>query len=186
MPGGQAEPKRAGALPGVAHLLHAGEHGEAVSLAEALRERYPSSPVVVLFLADHSDETLRAIGLRELERIDGFHQVLASVGRPVSPAPSAEVSPIRRETGRPSADPATGVHPPTPRSLGLTQRQMDVLRLMLQGKPNKLICRELKLAEGTVKCHVSAILRALDVGTRTQAALKAARLGIGCERAPAA
>ena len=50
---------------------------------------------------------------------------------------------------------------------------------MAQGKPNKLICRELHLAEGTVKCHVSAILRALEVGSRSQAALKAARLGLG-------
>jgi DNA-binding NarL/FixJ family response regulator len=133
---------------------------------------------VVLFLSDHSDETLRAIGLRELERIDGYQHVLGSVARPMPPAPAAEVTPIRRETARPSGDSASGV-PPTARSLGLTQRQMDVLGLMLQGKPNKLICRELKLAEGTVKCHVSAILRALEVGSRTQAALKAARLGLG-------
>src|SRR5678815_5395021 len=47
----------------------------------------------------------------------------------------------------------------TPADLGLTGRQSEVLALMVQGKPNKLICRELGLAEGTVKIHVTAILK---------------------------
>jgi DNA-binding NarL/FixJ family response regulator len=66
----------------------------------------------------------------------------------------------------------------TPRDLGLTDRQAQVLALILEGKPNKVICRELRLAEGTVKIHVAAILRALNVGTRTQAVIEAARLGL--------
>ena len=53
--------------------------------------------------------------------------------------------------------------------LGLTHRQADVLRLLVQGKPNKLICRDLRLSEGTVKVHVSAILKALNVRSRAQA-----------------
>ena len=65
-----------------------------------------------------------------------------------------------------------------PRSLGLTERQADVLWLMLDGLPNKLICRRLDLAEGTVKVHVSAVLRALGVHSRTQAVVAAARLGL--------
>ena len=54
-------------------------------------------------------------------------------------------------------------------TLGLTHRQADVLRLLVQGKPNKLICRDLRLSEGTVKVHVSAILKALNVRSRAQA-----------------
>jgi len=50
-----------------------------------------------------------------------------------------------------------------PEQLGLTVRQSDVLKLLVEGKPNKLICRDLRLSEGTVKVHVSAILRALNV-----------------------
>jgi DNA-binding NarL/FixJ family response regulator len=65
--------------------------------------------------------------------------------------------------------------------LGLTQRQSDVLQLLLQGKPNKLICRELRLSEGTVKVHVSAILRALNVHSRSQAIVELARRGISVE-----
>ena len=42
----------------------------------------------------------------------------------------------------------------------------DVLKLLVQGKPNKLICRDLRLSEGTVKVHVSAILKALQLDGR--------------------
>jgi DNA-binding NarL/FixJ family response regulator len=65
--------------------------------------------------------------------------------------------------------------------LGLTQRQSDVLQLLLQGKPNKLICRDLRLSEGTVKVHVSAILKALNVHSRSQAIVELARRGISVE-----
>ena len=65
----------------------------------------------------------------------------------------------------------------TPQSLGLTERQIDVLALLMQGKNNKLICRALGLAEPTVKNHVSAILRTLGVDSRTEAVLAVARLG---------
>lgn len=65
--------------------------------------------------------------------------------------------------------------------LGLTARQADVLKLLVQGKPNKLICRDLKLSEGTVKVHVSAILRALRVHSRTQAVAELARRGISVD-----
>ena len=59
---------------------------------------------------------------------------------------------------------------------------LEVLALLAQGKPNKLICRELRLSEGTVKVHVSAVLRALKVANRTQAALAVAATGVGSGR----
>ncbi len=65
----------------------------------------------------------------------------------------------------------------TPEALGLTGRQLEVLALLMQGKNNKLICRALGLAEPTVKNHVSAILRALGVDSRTEAVLAVTRLG---------
>jgi len=60
--------------------------------------------------------------------------------------------------------------------LGLTPRQSDVLALLLQGKPNKLIARELSLSVETVKDHVAAVLRALGVNSRTQAVLAVAQM----------
>jgi DNA-binding NarL/FixJ family response regulator len=50
-----------------------------------------------------------------------------------------------------------------PADLGLTDRQLDMLALMMQGKNNKSICRMLNLAEPTVKNHVTAILKAMKV-----------------------
>ena len=69
---------------------------------------------------------------------------------------------------------------PTQRAspLDLTDRQLAVLRLLAKGAPNKSICRELGLAERTVKAHVTAVLRALKVSSRTQAAVEAIRLGL--------
>jgi DNA-binding NarL/FixJ family response regulator len=56
---------------------------------------------------------------------------------------------------------------------GLTPRQVDVLRLLAQGCSNKQIARGLGLAEKSVKAHVTAILRILQVENRTQAAERA-------------
>lgn len=63
-------------------------------------------------------------------------------------------------------------------TLDFSPRQRDVLRLLIEGKPNKTICRELDLSESTVKTHLAAIFRKLDVASRTQAVLAAARLGL--------
>ncbi|MBC7908384.1 MAG: response regulator transcription factor [Rhodospirillaceae bacterium] len=60
----------------------------------------------------------------------------------------------------------------------LTPRQRDVLAMLRQGKSNKEIARDLDLAEITVKLHVTAILRALGVENRTQAAIFAAKMGL--------
>jgi DNA-binding NarL/FixJ family response regulator len=60
----------------------------------------------------------------------------------------------------------------------LTHRQLEVLRLIIQGKPNKTIARELKLSEGTVKVHLASIYRALNASNRTEAAMAAQHLGL--------
>jgi DNA-binding NarL/FixJ family response regulator len=60
-------------------------------------------------------------------------------------------------------------------SAGLTARQMDVLRLLARGWSNKAIARELGVSEGTVKVHLLAVFRALDVRNRTAAVLEAQR-----------
>jgi DNA-binding NarL/FixJ family response regulator len=60
----------------------------------------------------------------------------------------------------------------------LTPRQREVLALLAQGKSNKEIARALDLAEGTVKLHVTAILKSLNVNNRTRAVVAAAQLGL--------
>ncbi len=61
----------------------------------------------------------------------------------------------------------------------LTPRQTEVLRLLVDGQSNKQLARYLKLSEATVKAHVSAIFKVLNVSNRTQAALVAKKAGIG-------
>jgi DNA-binding NarL/FixJ family response regulator len=60
----------------------------------------------------------------------------------------------------------------------LTQRELEVLKLIAAGESNKAIARQLKLSVGTVKGHVSAILAKLEVTSRTQAALVAVEQGL--------
>jgi DNA-binding NarL/FixJ family response regulator len=60
----------------------------------------------------------------------------------------------------------------------LTSREMDVLRLVAAGEPNKQIAAELAISERTARTHVSRILRKLELSSRTQAALWAVREGL--------
>ncbi|MDM4770193.1 response regulator transcription factor [Solimonas sp. SE-A11] len=60
----------------------------------------------------------------------------------------------------------------------LTPRQVETLRLAMQGKANKVIAREMDVSEATVKAHLSASFRALGVRNRTEAVFTAARLGL--------
>ena len=60
----------------------------------------------------------------------------------------------------------------------LTERETEVLRLIVQGQSNKEIARDLQIAEDTVKTHVKHILAKLGVQSRTQAVLGAIRLGL--------
>jgi DNA-binding NarL/FixJ family response regulator len=91
-----------------------------------------------------------------------------------APAPTPPPQPVPPGAAPPGA-PGVG-------SLGLTDRQIEVLALLMEGKNNKLICRALDLAEPTVKNHVSAILKALGVSSRTEAVLAVTRLGLSLRR----
>jgi two-component system, NarL family, nitrate/nitrite response regulator NarL len=79
--------------------------------------------------------------------------------------------------------PGSGNHvetsiPPSSDTLALTERQVEVLRLMSEGRPNKTIASELGLSEKTVKAHITAIFKALRVVNRTQAAAAGRKKGL--------
>lgn len=79
----------------------------------------------------------------------------------------------------PAALPEPHQKVPTLADVGLTPRQSEVLSLLLQGLPNKLIARQLNLSVETVKDHVAAVLRALGVSSRTQAVLAVSQMTQG-------
>lgn len=147
-----------------------------------LREHHPALSIVMLSAFNDRDNVIKALdggalgfipktGSRDV--LLGALRLILAGGIYIPPdilnrTPSATVAPSR---------PAAAARRPSPTDLGLTERQVDVLALMMQGKSNKLICRALDLAEPTVKNHVSAILKALNVTNRTEAVLAVAALG---------
>lgn len=150
---------------------------------KAWRRRYPEVPVVVLSSADDRPTVLAAIAAGAAGFIpksspnavllNALRLVLAG-GKYLPPEALAPVSGPRARAARVATERALSLE-----TLGLTDRQAQVLKLLAAGKSNKLICRELDLAERTVKAHISAVFRALGVTTRTQAAVAAAKLGLG-------
>ena len=81
-----------------------------------------------------------------------------------------------RPVGKPAQESGYQKAADSLQAIGLTPRQDDVLGLLLQGKPNKLIARELNVSVETVKDHVAAVLRALGVSSRTQAVLAVSQM----------
>ena len=152
-------------------------------LAE-LRERYPAISAVVLSALNDRDTVTKALDLGALGFIpkSSTREVMISALRLVFSG-GIYIPPeilVRREAGssQPTSHPgAMEPRPSSPRDLGLTDRQVDVLALMMQGKSNKAICRTLDLAEPTVKNHVTAILKALKVANRTEAVIAVGALG---------
>ncbi len=154
---------------------------------DTVRERFPTLPVVVI-AADRSPSVI----LECLNRgaagyvpksaprdvLMSALKTVASGGIYVPPEAVAKLPVQLPKNLAAQVLAAGGSKPRLMTALGLTGRQQDVLRLILIGAPNKVICRELSLAEGTVKVHVSAVLRSLGAANRTQAVVAASRLGL--------
>lgn len=68
----------------------------------------------------------------------------------------------------------------------LTERQIDVLRLLWRGEPNKMISRILQISEGTVKVHLAAIFRALNARNRTEAVMMTAQASLEMQQSAGA
>ena len=146
-----------------------------------VRERHPDVPVVALSSSDDRDTVLSALDAGAMGFIpkSSTSAVLLSalrliLAKGIYLPPSAFLA----DRAQPPPPAARGAGTKEPAELGLTQRQSDVLYRILQGKPAKVICRELGLSTTTVKVHTSAVLRALNVTTRTQAVIAAGRLGL--------
>jgi DNA-binding NarL/FixJ family response regulator len=151
-----------------------------------IRQQYPDVPVVALSSSEDKPTVLSALDSGAMGFIPKTSNsyILTSalrliLARGIYLPPSVflgDRSPIAASSGRPTS--ATADQSMTPTDLKLTARQAEVLHRILQGKPSKVICRELDLSSSTVKNHTSAVLRALNVTTRTQAVVAAGKLGL--------
>lgn len=156
-------------LPGVTHF-------EAL---EGLRARFPALPIVLMSGDDEPDLVRGALergALGYIPKSSTSEVLLSAIRLVLSGGTYLPPEAIGRQS-RGAAPVASSAEDIAAR-LGITPRQADVLALLLAGKSNKLISRDLNLAESTVKNHVAAVFRALDVTTRVQAVLAAAKLGI--------
>jgi two-component system nitrate/nitrite response regulator NarL len=79
---------------------------------------------------------------------------------------------LGHRTALPSLEPSTEIGRGNMRLDVLTNREQQVAALVCRGHPNKLIARSLNLAEGTVKVHLHAVFRKLDVRNRTAMIIK--------------
>jgi DNA-binding NarL/FixJ family response regulator len=157
---------------------------DGLAILRDLRERHPEITIVVLS-AFHDRETVRrtlrlgALGFipKNTERdvvLNALRLVLSGgIYIPVQALDGAETR--AAENGSPSS--AGELRARLPPRLGLTERQMEVLALVMEGKSNKAISRALSLAEHTVKNHMTAIFKALHVTSRTEAVIAVGRLG---------
>jgi DNA-binding NarL/FixJ family response regulator len=152
--------------------------GDGFRLLAQLREHHPDMSIIVLSASNDRDNVVRAldlgavgfipksaqravmVGALELVLSGGIYippEILARDGLSLASSAAKQVATDRLRV--------------SPADCGLTERQIEVLALMMQGKSNKAICSVLALAEPTVKNHVAAILKALKVKNRTEAAM---------------
>jgi DNA-binding NarL/FixJ family response regulator len=96
-----------------------------------------------------------------------------------SPLGSIEAAIAKALSGTPQPEPEEQPHDVVARNLAtLSPMQLKVLLGVLDGRLNKQIAFDLGITEATVKAHMTAVMKKLDVGNRTQAALAARALGI--------
>jgi len=146
---------------------------DGVEATRRIREASPSTKVIALTSFDDDEKVFPAIkaGAAGYLLKDVHPAELAEAVRRASRgeallAPSVAARLMQEVSGE------------RPASAGLTERELEVLRLIARGMSNKLIARELVVSEKTVKTHVSNILAKLHLADRTQAALYAVREGL--------
>ncbi len=157
---------------------------DGLSVLAELRERDATIAIIVLSAADDQDTVKHAFKLGALgfipkttERevmLNAIQLVLSGGiyipseildgGQTASPQPGNKPSPLKSPL-KPLGN------------LGLTDRQIEVLGLLMEGKSNKVIAKTLNMAVPTVKNHITAVFKALNVTSRTEAVIKLGQMG---------
>lgn len=148
---------------------------------ERVRAAVPDVPIVVVTGSDESEYVWRAIEIgaagyipKDTDQPLMIHALQVVLRRGVYLPPQA----LRAGTSSAACAPAGALSNTMPRPAVpcLSERQISVLQGLLQGKSNKVIARDLDIAEGTVKTHLWSIYQALGVRSRLQAMAKAHEL----------
>ncbi len=136
----------------------------------ALRDVLPDTRIVMLTVSDEADDLVGALRagadgylLKEMEPEELLAKLREAAGGQFTLAPRLTHLLARslREDSRPKR----------PDEAGLTEQEMRILALIADAKSNKLIARELGIAEGTVKVHVKHLLKKLNLRSRVEAAV---------------
>jgi DNA-binding NarL/FixJ family response regulator len=144
---------------------------------ELVKLRLPDIPVTVFSDRDDVDDILKALACGVRGYIPTSVEVdvasaalrLVNAGGTFIPAHALRSAPV-------APNGSEGERRGLPDKLDLTPRELSVIDLLREGKPNKLIAIELKMQESTVKVHVRNIMKKLHVANRTHAASVANRL----------
>jgi two-component system nitrate/nitrite response regulator NarL len=137
----------------------------------------PDLPVIVLSSSEDPQDARQAMACGALGYVPksaSQHELLSAIRQVLNGelyVPAFAVDNDAAATGR-----ATGTDGKAERSL--TPRQIEILALMSQGTPNKIIAAKLHLSEKTIKAHITAIFKALNVNNRTQASVVARQAGL--------
>jgi two-component system nitrate/nitrite response regulator NarL len=166
-------------LPELVLIELRGDVADLVQDLELLRESQPETPVVVLTderdprtLAACLNAGADAYLLKDISLEALIHSLkLAMLGQKVMPTELA-MALINGAAGVQSAD-GKGIE-----SYGLSDREMEILRCLVNGDANKVIANRLEITEATVKVHMKSLLRKIKAGNRTQAAIWALNHGL--------
>ena len=163
----------------VLYIRSAGLAAASVQAAlDLLRTRLPDTPAVVLSDRDDIDEVNRALseGVRGYIPTSVECEVAVAALRLVGAGGTfVPADALRSATPKHDAS-FEGERWGQPHALALTPRELSVIDLLREGKPNKLIAAQLEMQESTVKVHVRNILKKLRAANRTHAASVANRL----------
>lgn len=149
---------------------------QGVAGVHALRARCPALALLVVSARD-DDATVRAVLAAGAGGFVAKHEAPRAIVAALGSVVAGEMVAPPGTGGSSAAERRPVAASPHPR-VALTARQLDVLRELMQGRSNHAIAARLGLAEGTVKIHVAAVLRALKAHNRTEAIVQARALGL--------
>ncbi len=141
-----------------------------------IKAEMPEARIVMLTVSDDDEDVIEAVRsgaqgylLKSLES-EVFFELLAGLARGEAAIPPGLAWQVLQQI--------SGADAPTPEVESLTQREVEVLRLVAEGYTNQQIGQDLSLSEHTIRFHLRNILKKLHAQSRTEAATRAMREGL--------